>query len=109
MDKKINIDLANEYLLKKQDLDDYCKALAFEKSCDLSSIDRGVAHWDFVSKGCTHCMDIVKKYRDQLLDRTIHQCATCNRVFDYKRNLNRHIRNIVCQKVAARGGHRYLL
>ena len=32
MDKKINIDLANEYLLKKQDLDDYCKALYLDST-----------------------------------------------------------------------------
>ena len=102
MDKNITIDVANEYLIKKEDLDDYCKALALDLSCDLSSTDRGAAHWDFVAKGDTHCMDIVKKYRDQLLNRTIHQCATCNRVFDYKRNLNRHTRNGVCQKVVGR-------
>ena len=28
MDKKITIHVANEYLIKKEDLDDYCKALA---------------------------------------------------------------------------------
>ena len=84
MDKKITIDIANEYLLKTEDLEDYCKALFSQDSCDVSSIDRRAAHWDFVSKGYTHCIEIVKKYREQLLNRTIHQCDTCNRVFDYK-------------------------
>ena len=82
--------LAQE-LIKKQDLEDFCKMLAWTRECPLETINKFETHLEMVENK-DKCLNLLRHYRkagDWI-------CCLCGKPFTTRVTLNRHNMTVAC-------------